>query len=345
MSLCLVITVSCAAAPVINLARIVSTANTVVGLIDVTEKALYVLSNLVNVSYETLGEDIKSESFKANSKFSNKIIENMEARHLELATKHKELDDSLDKTNKAATDLFSMLETRANQNSRASLREEQLRNISAKKETFTGKIEIAEGVSSKLKVSIKDYDNILNVFQVNVGLNEAQKYIETVDSVTSQYKLLEQEVQVALREGRQVIANIADVPVPTPNPTIPNPVPPSPKPTVPPPIPVPSVTNRPLLGVKIASLTEELRQQINQDKSSNLSITVDKGVLVVGVEKDYPAAKAGIQVGDVIMKVNAMDVANTDEFIDEIKKMQAGMEVSLGIHRGQQKLELSVYLK
>jgi hypothetical protein len=364
LSLLLVVTVSCGGAPVINLASIVSSGRTVVALINVSEKLLYVLSNLVNVSYEGLGEDIGSESFRTNSKFSNEIIEKMEAQHLELVAKHKELDDSLDKTNTAANELFSMLETRAKQNSRTSLRDEQLRNISAKKETFSEKIEVAEGVSSKLKASIKEYDNILNVFQVNVGLNEAQKYIETVDSVTSQYKLLDQEVQVALREGRQIITSIADVPsqspeasVPTPsNPTdqnpdatVPSSVPQSPQTTASTPTPgsnvAPQQADRPILGVKIVSLTEELRQQINQNKSSNLSIDVDKGVLVVEVEQDYPAAKAGIQIGDVIVKVNARTVVDANEFLDEIKKMQAGMELPLEIYRGEQKLEVLVYFK
>ncbi|MBW4690409.1 MAG: SH3 domain-containing protein [Lyngbya sp. HA4199-MV5] len=102
-----------------------------------------------------------------------------------------------------------MLETRANQNSESLLREGSLRNISAKKKTFSEKIAIAEGVSSKLKTSIKDYDNILNVFQVEVGLNKVEKYVETVDIVISKYKGLDQEVQTALREGRQVIMNLA----------------------------------------------------------------------------------------------------------------------------------------
>jgi len=363
-SLLLVLTVSCGAAPAINLARIVSSGRTVVALINVSEKALYVLSNLVNVSYETLGQDIKSESFRTNSKFSNESIGKMEARHLELVTKHKELDGSLDKTNTAANELFSMLETRAKQNSRTSLRDEQLQNINAKKEIFSGKIKVTEGVSSKLKASIKEYDNILNVFQVNVGLNEAQKYIETVDSVMSQYKSLEQEVQVALREGRQVIASIADVPsqspeafVPTPsNPpdqkpdgTVPSSVPQNPETTVSTPTPesnvAPQQTDPPTLGVKIVSLTEELRQQINQNKSSNLSINVDKGVLVVEIKQDYPAAKAGIQIGDVIVKVNTRTVVDANEFLDEIKKMQAGMDLPLEIYRGEQKLGVLVYLK
>lgn len=236
LSFLLVITVSCGA-PVIGLARIVSAAETVVTLLDLSEKTLYAVSRLVNTSYETLGEDIKSEKFRANSRLSNDIIKNMEARHLELAAKHKELDTSLEKTNVAANNLFSMLETRANQNSRDSLRKEQLRDISTNKQTFSEKIKVAEGFSSKVETSIKEYDNILNVFQVKVGLGEAQKYIETVDSVISQYKLLEQEVQVAVSEGRQVVANVADIPAQSLESAVPTPTIQSPKSAVPTPIP------------------------------------------------------------------------------------------------------------
>lgn len=236
LSLFLVITVSCSA-PVIGLARIVSAAETVVTLLDISEKTLYAVSRLVNTSYETLGEDIKSENFRANSRLSNDIIKNMEARHLELVAKHKELDTSLENTNVAANNLFSMLQTRANQNSRDSLRKEQLRDINTNKETFSEKIKVAEGFSSKLEISIKEYDNILNVFQVKVGLGEAQKYIETVDSVISQYKLLEQEVQVALYEGRKVVANVADIPAQSLESAVPTPTIQSPKSAVPTPIP------------------------------------------------------------------------------------------------------------
>jgi Bacterial SH3 domain len=223
LSLFLVVTVSCGA-PVIGLARIVSAAETVVTFLDISEKTLDVVSSLVNTSYGTLGEDLKSENFRISSRLSNDIIENMETRHLELVEKHKELDTSLDKTNTAADNLFSMLETRANQNSTDSLRKEQLRDISVNKEKFSGKIKVAEDFSSKLEKSIKAYDDILNVFQVEVGIGKAQKYIEDVDSIISQYILLEQEVQVALHEGRQVVANVANIPVPSPEPTVSTPV-------------------------------------------------------------------------------------------------------------------------
>ena len=236
LSLFLVVTVSCGAAPVIGLARIVSAAETVVTLLDISEKTLYVVSSLVNTSYGTLGENLKSENFKANSRLSNDVIENMEAHHLELEAKQKELDTSLDKTNIAANNLFSMLETRANQNSTDSLRKEQLQDISANQEKFSEKIKVAEDFSLKLETSIKKYDDILNFFQVKVGIGDAQKYIEDVDLIISQYKLLEQEVQVALHEGRQVVANVANVPAQSPESEIATPTIQSPESALPTPI-------------------------------------------------------------------------------------------------------------
>ncbi|MBE9002745.1 hypothetical protein IQ274_32330 [Nostoc sp. LEGE 12447] len=212
LSFSFVLIVSCATTPVITVLNIVNAAEKVATLIEVTEKILYVSSNLLNISYEDIGKNIRSEDFRANQKFSNYTIQKMEERHLELSKKQKEFDDSIDETNGAAKELFSMLETRANQNSNSLLRGKQLHDISVKKETFLEKLKVSENFSLKLKKSIKEYDNILNVFQVYIGLGEAQKYIETIDSVISQYKILNQEVQTALNEGRQVITNIAELP-------------------------------------------------------------------------------------------------------------------------------------
>jgi hypothetical protein len=345
LSLFLVITVSCYAAPIINWPTIVRAANTVVSLIDVTEKVLYLTSNLVNNSYEVLGEDIRSQDFRTDSNFSTGIIEKMEVRHSELLTKHKELDSSLDKTNVAANKFFSLLETKANKHSNSSLRENLLRDISVSKGTFAQKIEVARGVSSKLGTSIKNYEDMLIVFQINVGLAQAQKYLEDIDSIVSQYKSLEQEVQIALSEGRQVITNSAEIPSQSPEATLPSPSSEAPVFT---PTPENDATepqsNRPLLGVKLITLTPELRQQINQDQNTNLSIDVDRGVLIVEVAQNSAAARANIQVGDVIVAIDSKTVTDANEVRDEVEKSQIGSELLLEIHRSQQNFKVLVRL-
>ncbi|NJN13487.1 MAG: hypothetical protein HC815_38510 [Richelia sp. RM1_1_1] len=221
LSFSLVLIISCAATPVlITGAKIATNINTVIELIDASEKILGFTSNLVNRYYKDLGEDIRSENIVSDI---DQITQRMEARYAELSAQHEELDNSLEKTNKAANKLFSMLKERANQNSRPELKQKLLNDINVTEKEFTKRIDVAENVSLKLKGSIKEYDNILNVFQVTGGLRKAREYLVTIDSVISQYENLNREVQIALDEGRQLITNIADTPIPEDETSIPTP--------------------------------------------------------------------------------------------------------------------------
>lgn len=139
LSLFLVLTVSCAA-PVITLLSINNAVTKLVVLIDTTQKLLNLTSNLVSNSYQELGNDIQNENNQNNQnnqyRFSTPIIQKMEARHSELTTKYKELSDTVNETNSSANKLFSMLETRANQNTRTEQREKLLSDINIKKQAF-----------------------------------------------------------------------------------------------------------------------------------------------------------------------------------------------------------------
>lgn len=211
LSFFLVITLSCG--PTITVGVIAAKVDRVVTLIDATDKALNIIYTLVDTYYKTLGDDIENADpndienteEKTNYKFSNETIEKMEARHLDLATKHEDLDDYLNQTEREADELFSMLKTQANKNSNDSQRQALLTDISNREKAFSEKISIAESFSSKIRASIKEYENILIVFQVSVGTAELQSYIQTVDSVINKYSSLEQEVQAAINEGRQLI--------------------------------------------------------------------------------------------------------------------------------------------
>ena len=210
-SFSLVLIISCTAPPVVVTgAKIASNVSTVIELIDASGKIVSFTSNLVNRYYRELGEDIRSGENTVSD--IDQITKRMESRHAELSSEHDELDDSLEKTNKAADKLFSMLKERAKQNSRPELKEKLLSDIDVTERQFTEKIDVAENASLTLEKSIKEYDNILNVFQVSGGLRKAQKYIATIDSVILQYESLNREVQIALDEGRQLITNISGTP-------------------------------------------------------------------------------------------------------------------------------------
>src|SRR5208282_1557925 len=59
------------------------------------------------------------------------------------------------------------------------------------------------------------------------------------------------------------------------------------------------------LGVEIQEVTADLAQSFGLDKP--------EGALVAAVEKDSPAAKAGIQRGDIVIKFNGRDVQDEHE--------------------------------
>lgn len=362
LSLSLVIIVSCTPA-VITLKNLTIAATTVVNLIDSTEKLFYRNSSSVNTSYGELKENLESERFTVDPEFSTSIIKKMEERHENLSTQQKELNDSLNQTKDAASKLFTMLETRANNNTNTDLRKESLRSISVTQKDFTNRIIVAEEVSSKIKVSIQNYDDVLNYLQINTILTGARdKFIPMIDSVISQYEQLNQEAQVALNEGRQVIKNTPGVSIQTPEgsssipttnedtPRIPATTTATPSESVPPAIANQDTTqepaNRPVLGVQMVGLTPEVRQKIQQNKNlENLLRNVDKGLLVVKVLENSSAADAGIQLGDVIVRVNDKAVTEPEELTVELGKYQVGEDLPLVVHRNQQNLEVVVRLK
>jgi serine protease Do len=68
-----------------------------------------------------------------------------------------------------------------------------------------------------------------------------------------------------------------------------------------------------VLGLTLAKITKQTRQQYQ------LSEDVE-GVVIVDVESGSPAAKKGLQVGDVIVTVNQQKVAMPDEVVEKVKQ-------------------------
>jgi stage IV sporulation protein B len=65
------------------------------------------------------------------------------------------------------------------------------------------------------------------------------------------------------------------------------------------------------------------------------------GVLVVGIKKDLPAKDAGIKNGDVIKKVNGVEILNTNHF-EEIIKAADSLPLTLEIERKRNILKATV---
>lgn len=67
-----------------------------------------------------------------------------------------------------------------------------------------------------------------------------------------------------------------------------------------------------------------------------------EGVAVGGVREGSPAAKAGIQEGDVILVLNGIRVTDAQSYTEALDEQKIGATVPVQIQRGSEKLELKV---
>ena len=92
-------------------------------------------------------------------------------------------------------------------------------------------------------------------------------------------------------------------------------------------------TNMGYIGAALATVTPDLRVQLNYQGN---------GVDVAQVVQGGPADQAGLQPGDVILKVNGKDVTKDSEVIDAIRSTKPGATVSLEVWSGGVKKLVSV---
>jgi serine protease Do len=90
------------------------------------------------------------------------------------------------------------------------------------------------------------------------------------------------------------------------------------------------------LGVEIGEVTAE--------KAKDLKLSTVRGVMVMDVEPDSPAAKAGLKDNDVIMQYDGQTVEGTVQFRRLVRETPAGRTVTLGISRNGNTQNVSVDL-
>jgi S1-C subfamily serine protease len=90
----------------------------------------------------------------------------------------------------------------------------------------------------------------------------------------------------------------------------------------------------------MVTLTPLIAQRINED--TNARIPEIKGVLVMRVLPESPAAKAGLREGDVITQVNAKPISTAEQLQDMIEATPSGQKLRLRVRRVGQDLDLSV---
>ena len=81
-------------------------------------------------------------------------------------------------------------------------------------------------------------------------------------------------------------------------------------------------------------------QGVTSDLAESLGLKDVRGALVSDVAKDSPAAKAGLERGDVIVSVDGKSVSDGNALRNEIASTRPGTSVGLGVLRDGQAREL-----
>ncbi len=98
----------------------------------------------------------------------------------------------------------------------------------------------------------------------------------------------------------------------------------------------------PYLGIQMVDLTAEVKDSLNRDSEMNITVTVDQGVLVVKVLNGTPAAQAGLQQGDIILKVDGTPVSTASDVQEQVESSTIGDTLEVEISRNGKSETLQV---
>jgi serine protease Do len=83
-------------------------------------------------------------------------------------------------------------------------------------------------------------------------------------------------------------------------------------------------------------------QPVTKEDAEAFGLSSARGALVNGVEKDGPAAKAGVEIGDIIVKVDARDVKSSNDLPRIITLVRPGTKIVLTVWRKGAPRDLNV---
>jgi serine protease Do len=90
-----------------------------------------------------------------------------------------------------------------------------------------------------------------------------------------------------------------------------------------------SIEHRKFIGVRIQELNPELSEYFGLDEGT--------GVLISSIEKDGPADKAGLKVGDVIISSDGERVQSSQDLVDLIQDKKKGDKITIEYLRNKKK--------
>lgn len=98
----------------------------------------------------------------------------------------------------------------------------------------------------------------------------------------------------------------------------------------------------PYLGIQMVTLSPEVKESLNQDPNSPISVNEDQGILIVRVMPNSPAHQSGLRAGDVIVQVENKPVMKADEVQQAVENVSVGSSLQMEIKRQGQPFNLDV---
>lgn len=98
----------------------------------------------------------------------------------------------------------------------------------------------------------------------------------------------------------------------------------------------------PYIGVQMATLNPQVKQFINTSPNSGMQVKEDQGILVVQVQRNSPAVKAGVRVGDVIQIVADQPVTEASKVQRLIEKVGVGGKLTVKLQRNERTVALTI---
>lgn len=99
--------------------------------------------------------------------------------------------------------------------------------------------------------------------------------------------------------------------------------------------------DHPYLGIQMAELSPELRNRINQS-DTGVRVNQDQGVVIVGVQQNSPAARAGVRPGDVIVSMSGTAIQTSQQVQKLVEATNVGNVLQMTISRNGQQRNVSV---
>jgi Do/DeqQ family serine protease len=96
------------------------------------------------------------------------------------------------------------------------------------------------------------------------------------------------------------------------------------------------------LGIQMVTLSPEMKNNINNNPNSPITVDEEEGILIVRVMPDSPAARSGLRAGDVILSVDGQAVKESEEVQDAVANSSVGQNLSMTIRRNGQEQTLNV---